>query len=474
MIMLSFTVRNHKSIRDEITVDLIRPTLRTLQPRDGDWADVTYPLAGIFGGNATGKSAVLDAILYAFYAIERSATTWQVPSLMQRAPFRLDGTERTSTSIYELDFVYEGRRHVYGFEVDYDGIRREWLRDVPRSRWRTLIDRDRDADVLTFHPSLRTRFEVTERELVLSRARLLRPSLLRAIADDLTSKFDFVLVKDSHREARLASIADSLAEGAITFADLEGLLQVADIGVVKVDIEERNIPEHWHRAYRRYVRELKEGDNAQEHSAPVDSADGSHSPEEPMESFDDDQLAQVIRHLIFTHRGSVDDCPEFSIHDESDGTIAWLAIAVPALEVLRKGGLLLVDEIDASLHPHLLEVLLGAFADPSVNQRQAQLIFTSHESYVLSPLSDVQLEPEQVWFTDKTYEGVTELTCLADFPRHPDANIAKRYLTGRYGGTPRLSPGHLAALVGSGENRRIDGLLDDSAGNRELAGAAKS
>lgn len=104
-------------------------------------------------------------------------------------------------------------------------------------------------------------------------------------------------------------------------------------------------------------------------------------------------------------------------------------------------------EIDASLHPHLLEVLLGAFADPRVNTRHAQLIFTSHESYVLSPLSEVRLEPEQIWLTDKTYEGVTELTCLADFPKHPDANVAKRYLTGRYGGTPRLSPSLLAAIV---------------------------
>src|SRR5699024_517487 len=153
------------------------------------------------------------------------------------------------------------------------------------------------------------------------------------------------------------------------------------------------------------------------------------------------------RHLLFTHRGTVENCPPFSVQDESDGTIAWLAIAVPALETLRRGGLFLVDEIDASLHPHLLEVLLGAFSDPEVNTQHAQLIFTSHESYVLSPLSEVRLEQHQIWLTDKTYEGITELTCVAEFPKHPDANVAKRYLTGRYGGTPRLSPSLFAALV---------------------------
>ncbi len=443
MLLLSFTVRNHKSIRDEITVDLTRPSLRTLRPRNDNWHAVIYPIVGIFGGNATGKSAVLDALRYLYSAIRYSATTWQAFKSMQRAPFQLDGNARTSSSTYELDFVHEGRRHLYGFEVDHDGIRQEWLRDVPSSRWRTLLDRY--ANTTTFHPSLRPRIEVTKRELVLSRALLLSDSPLYSLAHDLASSFDAVLVKDSHREARLTAIADSLKEGAITFADLEALLQVADIGITKVSIEQRKIPESFRRAFRRLARDLQDdGDNPDDIKAPAN--------EDETSDLADDELAQVVRHLLFTHRGTAEECPSFSIQDESDGTIAWLATAAPALETLRRGGVLTVDEVDASLHPHLLEVLLGAFADPSVNTHQAQLIFTSHESYVLSPLSEVTLEPEQVWLTDKTYEGVTELTCLADFPKHPDANVAKRYLTGRYGGTPRLSPSTLAALVSAGKS----------------------
>lgn len=441
MILLSFTVRNHGSIRDEITVDLTQPSLRTLIPADGDWGAVTYPLAGIFGGNATGKSAVLDAMIYMFSAIRFSSTSWQASKSIYRNPFRLDRAARDSSSSFELDLVHEGRRHLYGFEVDSDGIKREWLRDIPKSRWRTLLDRDRDSEKLTFHASLRSKVEVTRRELVLSRALLLPDSPLHALAEDLAMNFDFVLVKDSHRESRLKDIADSLAEGTITFSDLEVLLQVADIGVVKVDIEETNLPEHMRRAFKRFMKDIREPDET-----------GGDGDDIRPEELDDEQLAQVARHLVFTHRGTAEECPKFSIQEESDGTIAWLAIAVPALEVLRRGGLLVVDEIDASLHPHLLEALLGAFADREVNTKQAQLVFTSHESYVLSPLSEVTLEPEQVWFTDKSYEGVTELTCLADFPRHPDANVAKRYLTGRYGGTPRLSPSSLAALVGSKES----------------------
>lgn len=446
MILLSFTVRNHRSIRDEITVDLTRPTLRTLRAPGDDWQASTFPVAGVFGPNASGKSAVLEALIYAVSAIRYSATTWQASKSMQRAPFLLDGRARTTSSMYELDFVHEGRRHLYGFEVDHDGIKGEWLRDVPRSRWRTLLDRDRDANVMAFGQGLRGRIDVTGRELVLSRALLLHGSPLHSVARDLASRFDFVLVKDSHREARLKEIADSLSEGTITFADLEALLQVADIGVANVSIEERDIPERVRSAILRFERDLQdEGINAgdaERAEGPGDAGPGG---------LDDDERARVVRSLLFTHRGAAEERPAFSIQDESDGTIAWLATAVPALEVLREGGVLVVDEIDASLHPHLLEVLLGAFADPSINTRQAQLIFTSHESYVLSPLSGVRLEPEQVWLTDKSYGGVTGLTCLAEFPKHPEANVAKRYLSGRYGGTPRLSPSVFAALVGSGE-----------------------
>ncbi|MBW3085900.1 hypothetical protein KEM60_02111 [Austwickia sp. TVS 96-490-7B] len=436
MILLKFTVRNHRSIRDEVSVDLSRPCLRTLTPKDGDWLSATYRVAGIFGGNGTGKSAVVDALNFALRAVAESSTSWQALLSMQRVQFRLDAASRDDSSTYELEFVADGRRHVYGFEIDACGVKREWLRDVPSSRWRTLLDRDRDAR--TLKPSV----EVTDRELVLSRALQLPKSLFHGVAVELTAHFDVVLVHHAHREARLAAIANMLADGSITFVDLQSLLQVADIGVANVSLEERDLPEHLRVAIGNFMRAMNVGEGSRE--------EVQREPLEGPDVRDQPLLESVVRRLLFTHCGADDGCTPFSIHDESDGTVAWLAIAVPALEALRTGGLILVDEIDASLHPHLLDLLLGAFADREVNVLGAQIIFTSHESYVLSPLSEVSLQPEQVWFTDRSVEGVTELTSLADFPRHADANVAKRYLTGRYGGTPRLSPSLFGALVDTG------------------------
>jgi len=432
MMLLRFTVRNHKSIRDELTLDLTRPSLRTLQPRGSDWRGVTYRVAGIFGGNATGKSTVIDALHYAMTAIEESSTSWQAARSMQRAPFRLNPETREACSMYELEFVFQDRRHLYGFEVDSRGIRREWLRDVPTVRWRTLLERDRENGLL--RPSL----EITDRELALSRSLQLPKSPFHEVAKALVANFDVVLVHHAHREVRLKAIADMLAEGSITFDDLQLLLQVADIGVAKVSLEERDLPEHVRAALSSFFSAIAKGE---QHTGTVNQ-DASSDLDEPLQE-------KVVRHLLFSHQGADDDCEPFSISDESDGTVAWLATAVPALEVLRNGGLLLVDEVDASLHPHLLDLLIGMFSDEEVNTQGSQLIFTSHESYILSPLSEVELEPEQVWFTDKDFDGATQLTCLADFPRHPDANVAKRYLTGRYGGTPRLSPSLFAALATS-------------------------
>lgn len=446
MTILAFTVRNHKSVRDEFTLDLSRPSLRTLQPADGDWVSAAYPLAGIFGGNATGKSAILDAVRYFFAAIENTATTWQASKYMQRAPFALDGTVRTASSEYEIDFVYESRRYQYGFVVDHDGIKSEWLRDIPRSRWRTLLRRERGEARQQFHPSLQSRFDVTPRELILSRALLVGDSPLSSLARHLTSTFESVLVNDNHRESRLRDIADSLVEGSIDFDDLLALLRVADIGVEKVDVEETKLPEPIRRIMQTILQEKNRDD--------TDRENDEESQEDSFEvTIDEDDLAATIRHLVFTHRGVGKEIPQFSVENESDGTVAWLAASVPALETLRKGGLLIIDEIDASLHPHLLGVLLSAFADPAVNQKGAQLIFTSHESYVLSPLSDVELDPEQVWFTDKGLDGATSVSSLADYPRHRDANVSRRYLLGRYGGVPRLSPSLFASLVPGGEGR---------------------
>jgi hypothetical protein len=450
MLLLSFKVQNHKSLRDEVTLSFQRPSLRTLTPRAGTtWEESVHTIAGIFGGNATGKSTVLDALWYMFAAIEQSSTSWQARRHMTRAPFLLDGVSQDLISRYEMEFVSSGTRYLYGFEVDGKGFSREWLKDVPGIRWRTLIDRDRhrEGEELRPHALVRSLGPVTDRELALSRARVVGHDLLAPLANDLVDSFDHVTVKDTHRERRLAAIADSLMDDTITIDDIVTLLRVADIGVEDLAVQEDALPTRVREALASFREALESNGNAVDLIALRTGPKGQQKEDPPTEPLDDEESDAVVRNLLFRHQGKAETPPTFSVNAESDGTIAWLALMVPAIEVLRYGGIYCVDEIDSSLHPHLLDVVLGVFADPDLNRHGAQLIFTSHETYLLSPLSEVPLEPEQVWFADKSVEGATTLTSLSAFPRHKDANVAKRYLLGRYGGTPRLAPGALAALL---------------------------
>ncbi len=431
MMLLRFVVENHKSLRDRTELDLRRPSLQTLKPRPGEsWRAHVYPVVGIFGSNASGKSTVVDALHYAFSAISYSATTWQARPQAQRAPFLLDSDSRHRPSTYELDFVLADTRYAYGFSMGTDGVIHESLRDLSGARWRTLFQRA-GTSVRT-HRSLKALGPVTPRELVLSRAVLLGHPQLAAIGRGLTRHFDMAALGDMHRERRLRAITESLAEGALNFDDIVTLLQIADIGVENVSMREETPPREAMEVVQK-IRHLLETGLRPRH-------DGDAPPSETDQEIAPDISDAVIRNLEFTHCGDSRPHPPFSVNDESSGTIAWLALAVPALDTLRSGGLFCVDEIDASLHSHLVETLIGFFSNADINRSGAQLVFTSHDTYLLSPLSDVGLDPEQVWFTEKERDGATELICLDEYPRHKDANVAKRYLAGRYGAVPHVAP----------------------------------
>lgn len=436
--LLRFAVTNHRSLRDRAELDFRKPSLETLRPREGEtWADHVYTIAAIFGPNASGKSALIDALHYTFEAIRSSATSWQDRARMPRVPFALDDSSRKSVSTYELDFVLEGVRYEYGFEAGSEGIVREWLKDLPASRWRVLLLRDASSEEVRLLPSMRSLGGVTARELALSRAILLEHPQLGRIGRGMLDGFEITPLDEKHRERRLSAITESLASGSMNFDDIVTLMRIADIGVEDVNVREDALPPdalELMDEIRRLVAEQK----------PIKERARSKGLqiEFRLESSD-----AVVRNLEFTHRGTCKKAPRFSISSESDGTIAWLALIVPAVDVLRNGGIFCVDEIDASLHSHLVETIIGFFADPAVNRQAAQLVFTSHDTYLLSPLSEVELEPEQVWFTDKDNSGATELLCLGDFPRHKDANVAKRYLSGRYGAVPRTAPSAILRLL---------------------------
>ena len=437
MLLLSFSVRNHRSLRDEVVLDLTRPSFRTLRPREGEtWQDQTYPVAAILGANASGKSAIVDALWYARSAITASASGWLSQKKMPRDAFALDDSSMSASSEFAFDFVLDGVRHQYRFEIDDEGVVGESLFDLPGARRRRLLLRDSTGTV-KLHPDLGSVGPVAKRELVLSRALQLGRGGLEKIAGGLLGGVMVLPLGEDHRRSTAKNLAEILLSpegaGESSREYVVSLLQMADIGIVDAGLDEETLPPE--------LLELKRHPNLARQK--LFGAGDLVKNEESFPGFLDD----VVRNLWFEHQGDGSRPGRLSLERESAGTVAWLALVVPAVVTLQQGGVLVVDEIDSSLHPHLVEMLIGFFADEQKNPLGAQLICTTHDSYLISPQSSVKLEPEQIWLTEKGNDGASELYSLADFPRHKSANVAKRYLSGRYGGVPSLAPSFLGRVL---------------------------
>ncbi|OBP73266.1 hypothetical protein BAE42_14135 [Mesorhizobium loti] len=123
----------------------------------------------------------------------------------------------------------------------------------------------------------------------------------------------------------------------------------------------------------------------------------------------------------------------FNLDKESAGTRRLLALLAPIFAALDHGGLIVIDEIDASLHTRACEAILALFSSTEFNANGAQLIATTHDTNILS--SNL-LRRDQIWFCEKGDTGETALFPLTDLRTRATDNIEKGYLQGRFGAIP--------------------------------------
>jgi hypothetical protein len=398
-VLLSFRFANHRSFRDEQQLNL-----SPVYDGDGESPLDAVQVVGIFGANASGKSNVISAFNYLSNMVGTSDRESEPGVGPRRRPFRLDPVMAALPSHYAVDLMINGVRYTYGFSVDDDQILEEWLYTYPFRKKRVVYERAgqdfhwgdesgrsnvrRLADIVAptaLFISVAARFDpqrTTEGD---------RDETTAALHDTFTWLWQRVS-RDSHiTSARTRTMRYSfwLSDPAIRKAVVD-LLRAADIGLKDVYAE-----------------------------PPEDLSRGQ---------------------VRFLHQGATDDV-SFGIGDESSGTLRLLELAAGAVPILENGGLFLVDEIDASLHPLLTASLVQLFQSPAVNKRRAQLVFTTHDATLLGSIDgDDVLERDQVWFTTKGADGASELFPLAEFkPRRQGENRQKRYLNGSYGAIPEIS-----------------------------------
>jgi AAA15 family ATPase/GTPase len=423
--MLAFRASNVRSFRDPLEFSLEATAMakddvpRAIPWRqDGSHPVHVLPAACIFGANASGKSNFLRVIydmrsivLSSFRTGDRSSPTWH-------RPFRLDPEYENSPSSYEIEIILDGIKYEYGFRLDGTHVISEYAKRYPRGKAVTIFRRDHmDVRLGEEHRAKgRAVIEILRpNSLFLSAASAADHPGLQPLYEWFESNLK--LCEASSREARWAYTTDLLSQTNYRKRIL-AMLHAADLGITDARVRKPDpeMTEQIKRILGIVRKEMKLEDT----------------------SIPDVDMSPILG-IALSHRGRTGNI-ELDSQDESLGTLVWLGLLGPVIESLASGTVLLVDELESSLHPVLVAQLVRTFQNPKSNQQGAQLIFNSFEAGLLGNSADERiLGRDQVWFTEKLHEGSTRLYPLTDLsPRKAEA-LSKRYLAGRYGATPIIS-----------------------------------
>lgn len=427
--LLAFRAENARSFRQPMELSLHATALaqpevvRSIPWRTaGELLDV-LPAAGVLGANASGKSnllLVMDDMRRIVLSSFRYGTS---DTPISRVPFLLSSSSRLEPTRYEVDVVIEGIRHEYGFVCDDDAIQREWAYHYPRGRRKLLFERTGMKAVRIGDEDASTGRETK---------RLLRANALLSSTGAATDyspavrifrwmSANLLLAEAQNREVRHALTVAMLEEDKYRQRCLQ-LLRAADLGIVNARL--RQPDDDLSQRYEQAIRLLNDV-----------------SPED--ETFEVPPLVEIE---LF-HQSNEGPVP-FGNFDESLGTVVWLGLIGPVIRTLIDGSVLLLDELDSSLHPGLVRELIRLFQDPETNPHRAQVIFNAFDMSVLSQRRTKRLlGRDQIWFTEKDEDGGTRLYPLTDFAPRKDEAIDDRYLRGRYGAVPLVSEAEFDAAV---------------------------
>lgn len=311
--------------------------------------------------------------------------------------FALDSAARDEASLFEVDVVIDGVRYVYGFEVSDVRVETEWLHAYPGRHKQVWFERDAEIEEPYRFPS--DWIKGNRRELV----GLTRPNAL------------FLTVAAQFNQPQLTPVHRWFADNLLPFAprNFFGAIRRNDAGLTNPDFRTR------------FTELLRAADLGIAGLVDVVDEYGRFR-------------TQILHH---GHGGEV----PLDFGQESLGTRVWYGFLGAMITTLDEGTVLLVDELDSSLHPMLVAEVLRLFRDQDANPHGAQLICTVHDVTLLGTAHvERPLFPHEVWVTQKKFTGESELYPLTDADPRRGENLERGYLRGRYGGVPNLATNSLA------------------------------
>jgi uncharacterized protein len=409
--VLSFVASNDKSLPENVITPIDLSGIGTLRS------------ALIFGANASGKTTILDALNFSRKLIKSSAKNEPTAEIGVE-PFLFDEEYKSSPTSFEFTIIITGIRYRYGFTVNRQRVLKEWLISYPKGKPRKLFERwinNENIPQYIFGSFLKGEkeklTEVTrENALFLSvGATFNNPQLI-----NIYNWFSNHLVGINTREINEQGVYQYLAENPSQLEQIIKLINYADLGIVDISFVEKDL-----------FKTLKE------------PAEGV--PENLKNAFE--AVNKALNELILT-TPDIKDRKYYSINMihqagnekfklswdlESAGTHQLLFLSAPVFKALNDGNFIFIDEFDNSLHPLLLRELIKLFNNPSINTRNAQLLFNTHDTTLLSTNL---FRRDQVWFVEKDKQHVSHLYSLIEFSPRKDEALEKGYLKGRYGAVP--------------------------------------
>ncbi len=416
--LIEFSVTNFRSFRDTQTLSMVANAgaeLRKTNTCDLGVSGIPVLLrsAAIYGPNAGGKSNLLRAMDFTRDFVLESAQDGQEGQPISAEPFLFESATRTAPCEFEVLFVQDRVRYQYGFAVNHQQVTHEWLLAYPEGRAQRWFERQYDPVTAREDWYFGSRFK-GRRQLLQEATRsnaLFLSTAVQLNNEQLKPVFNWfrrqvaVLTSNSRLSPGFSikqCEQDSQRKGIVEFMN-EADLSIAGIKLETTPFSMDTLPQDMPGPLKDWLEKEMEG--------------------------------KRITNVKFLHQCPNEPEPVALASElESDGTQKLFALAGPWRDTLDRGITLLVDELDASLHPLIMRYLIASMHDPDKNPHNAQLIFTLHHTAILD--SEL-LRRDQVWFMEKDRDNASRLYPLTDFnPRKEERNLEKGYLKGRYGALP--------------------------------------
>jgi len=421
--LVQFSMRNYKAFKEMTVLNMVASNYDNstrVKENIAFQSDFNLKLlksAVIFGANASGKSKLIEGITFMRQFVLRSSKDSQKGEPIEVEPFKLQTDSEKDSSEFEVIFIYKKEMFRYGFEVTKTNVVAEWLYHRPKTKEVEIFYREKQKFEFHSRNFRKGAFLVKEdvirdNELMLSKAAQFNDKIAGKVLDWFKGlKTISGLDEEGYQGFTMSRTKDPKHKEKI----LE-LLKVADLGIQDISLEILDIsklPKDMPQALKDMISKKVKDEGAE---------------------FISDVM---VSHKKFDSNKKPVGLVNFSIdQEESSGTKKFFALTGPILDSLEHGYVLFVDELDPKLHPNLVFKLVSLFNSVVYNPNNAQLIFNSHNTNLLSC---GLFRRDQIWFTEKDRIGVSKLFSLADVAVRKNENFENNYLEGKYGAIPYLT-----------------------------------